>query len=130
MDDIDMGLRELEAHFQLVAVLLMNSNRSPPFLAPLLQLALEPQRVAEAFLPTMPSDDLYELRQIITTRDPGDHLRVTSRMTFYTCANGHPFSVGSCGSPQVVSKCQCGAIIGMGVSNQTRMGEYGIQKLF
>ena len=32
---------------------------------------------------------------------------------WYTCANGHPFTVGECGMPMQLARCpQCGAAIG------------------
>jgi hypothetical protein len=106
-DDLDVGLRELEAHFQLAAVLLTRCNRTPPFLQPLLQLAMSPAQMRNAFLPTMPSDEMFDVRNAIQQR--GENLH------YYTCPNGHTFAVGECGNPQEASYCRtCRAPIGMG----------------
>jgi hypothetical protein len=37
---------------------------------------------------------------------------MVERVKWYTCPNGHPFSIGECGKPMVKAVCFCGAEIG------------------
>lgn len=72
-------------------------------LAPLCQIASQPQNVTNSFLPTMPDDHTSEARQWLSER----------KLVMYTCAKGHPCVVGECGRPVVTSKCpDCGILVG------------------
>ncbi|XP_051273053.1 E3 ubiquitin-protein ligase rnf213-beta isoform X1 [Dicentrarchus labrax] len=88
---------ELLVHLDSV---LLSEN---PLLLPLYQIASQPQNVTNSFLPTMPDDHTSEAKQWLT-KDPKAQL--------YYCANGHPWFVGNCGKPVVVSRCHCGLPIG------------------
>ena len=111
VDDMDRGLREVETHFQLV-VLLVSRTRPSPFLTPLVNLALDATRMPKAYLPTMPSDEMFEVRSAIQSAG-------RENLTYYTCSNGHAFAVGECGQPRATTHCRtCNQPIGMGVQNQ------------
>uniref|UniRef100_A0A3Q3EUN5 RING-type E3 ubiquitin transferase n=1 Tax=Labrus bergylta TaxID=56723 RepID=A0A3Q3EUN5_9LABR len=94
-------LLELLVHLDSV---LLSGNH---LLAPLHQIAFQPQNVTNSFLPTMPDDHTNEVRQWLTGE---------KKLEAYYCANGHPSFVGECGKPVVISRCTCGAAIG-GVSH-------------
>ncbi|XP_060883843.1 E3 ubiquitin-protein ligase rnf213-beta [Labrus mixtus] len=99
-------LLELLVHLDSV---LLSGNH---LLAPLHQIAFQPQNVTNSFLPTMPDDHTNEVRQWLT----GER-----KLEEYYCANGHPSFVGECGKPVVISRCPCGAPIG-GVSHMPVQG--------
>ncbi|XP_072568016.1 E3 ubiquitin-protein ligase rnf213-beta isoform X2 [Paramormyrops kingsleyae] len=98
-----------------------------PLVAPLCQIAFQPQTMTAAFLPTMPDDRSSEARQWMT--------RETTLRT-YTCSNGHMCFVGECGRPVQESRCpECNVPIGginhaavagfretQSVADQTRTG--------
>ena len=94
-DDVDRGLREVEAHFQLV-VLLLSRSRHSPFLTPLVALALDATRMPNTYLPTMPSDEMFKVRSAIQRAG-------RENLTYYTCPNGHAFAVGECGQPRAIT---------------------------
>ncbi|XP_033741837.1 E3 ubiquitin-protein ligase rnf213-alpha-like [Pecten maximus] len=79
-------------------------------LQPLITLALLPQNMARSFLPTMPQDDMIEIKEaLLAARDQtgGENPVV------YRCPNGHPYIIGNCGRPAVLGKCKdCGEAIG------------------
>ena len=109
-DDVDRGLREIEAHFQLVALLLSHSP-ALLFLGPLVSLALDATPLQNVFLPTMPSDEMF--------RSPlGYSTFGRENLTYYMCPNGHAFPVGEYGQPRASSHCRtCNLPIGMGAQN-------------
>ncbi|XP_053269183.1 E3 ubiquitin-protein ligase rnf213-beta isoform X1 [Pleuronectes platessa] len=89
----------LELLVHLGSVLLSGNK----LLAPLSQIASEPQNARNYFLPTMPDDHSAEARQWLKD----------TRLQSYTCDNGHVCFVGECGKPMVISKCpDCGISIG------------------
>nr|XP_046232923.1 E3 ubiquitin-protein ligase rnf213-beta [Scatophagus argus]XP_046232924.1 E3 ubiquitin-protein ligase rnf213-beta [Scatophagus argus] len=91
-------LLELLVHLDSV---LLSGN---PLLAPLYQIAFQPQNVTDSFLPTMPDDHTTEASQ---------WMRREGNAQLYYCANGHACFVGMCGKPMVISKCvDCGLPIG------------------
>lgn len=70
-------------------------------LEPLHELALTPNNMQNAFLPTMPDDMLHVAQQAM------------GQLQWYLCPNGHPCTVGECGQPMEVSRCpDCRADIG------------------
>ncbi|XP_021342051.1 E3 ubiquitin-protein ligase rnf213-alpha-like, partial [Mizuhopecten yessoensis] len=79
-------------------------------LQPLITLALLPQNMARCFLPTMPQDDMSEVKEaLLAARD----LHGNENPVVYRCPNGHPYIIGNCGRPAVLGKCKdCGADIG------------------
>ncbi|XP_054454921.1 E3 ubiquitin-protein ligase rnf213-beta [Anoplopoma fimbria] len=90
----------LELLVHLDSVILSGNS----LLAPLHQIASQPQNVRNSFLPTMPDDHTSEVRQ---------WLALDTRAKMYYCANGHPCVVTECGRPMVQAKCnECGVLIG------------------
>ncbi|XP_061169263.1 E3 ubiquitin-protein ligase RNF213-like isoform X1 [Saccostrea echinata] len=85
---------------------------------PLNKLVQQPQDMQRAFLPTMPQDDVAEIKEaLLAARQGGDENPV-----FYRCPNGHPYVIGNCGRPATVGRCkECGQEIG-GQSYQLRAG--------
>lgn len=75
---------------------------------PLRDLLLEPSTISEKYLPTMPQDNLYDVKIAMNpSQGGGDNNR------FYTCPNGHIYVIGNCGRPWIKDKCkECGEIIG------------------
>ncbi|XP_028976279.2 E3 ubiquitin-protein ligase rnf213-beta isoform X3 [Esox lucius] len=92
----------LELLVHEVAVLLNGST----LLAPLLQIATQPQTMTGSYLPTMPDDHTTEAHQWL--KRAGER-----NLKMYFCMNGHPCFVGECGRPVAVSKCpDCGVPVG------------------
>ncbi|XP_034426662.1 E3 ubiquitin-protein ligase rnf213-beta-like [Hippoglossus hippoglossus] len=88
---------ELLVHLSSV---LLSGNK---LLAPLYQIAFQPQNATNYFLPMMPDDRSSEARQWLAGE----------KLLSYTCANGHVCFVAGCGKPVVLSKCpDCGLPIG------------------
>ncbi|KAL0964856.1 hypothetical protein UPYG_G00329960 [Umbra pygmaea] len=75
-------------------------------LAPLHQVAYQPQKTTGCYLPTMPDDHTSDAVQWMKRgREPNAKM--------YYCANGHACFVGECGKPVAKSKCaDCGVEIG------------------
>uniref|UniRef100_A0A2K6UDD8 E3 ubiquitin-protein ligase RNF213 n=1 Tax=Saimiri boliviensis boliviensis TaxID=39432 RepID=A0A2K6UDD8_SAIBB len=89
-----------EMAIHAAAVLLCGQNK---VLEPLKNLAFSPANMANAFLPTMPEDLLAQARS----------WKGLEGVSWYTCPNGHPCSVGECGRPMEQSVCiDCRALIG------------------
>ncbi|XP_056152727.1 E3 ubiquitin-protein ligase rnf213-beta [Lampris incognitus] len=92
------ALLELLIHMDSVLI----SRNS--LLAPLYQIAFQPQSATRSFLPTMPDDHTSEATQWLTGE---------KSLKMYKCANGHPCFVGECGKPMALSKCpDCGIPVG------------------
>lgn len=74
---------------------------------PLKELIDSPLNAKDSFLPTMPQDTIYDIRNAIIS---GNQNEVP---TFYACPNGHPYVLFDCGRPWVIHNCKtCGAQIG------------------
>jgi hypothetical protein len=56
------------------------------------------------FLPTMPHDETFEAKQVLTGQG--------GVRQWYQCRNGHTFGIGECGKPTQQAKCHCGQPIG------------------
>ncbi|XP_032097310.1 E3 ubiquitin-protein ligase RNF213 isoform X3 [Sapajus apella] len=98
-----------EMAIHTAAVLLCGQNK---VLGPLKNLAFSPADMANAFLPTMPEDLLAQARR----------WKGLEGVSWYTCPNGHPCSVGECGRPMEQSVCiDCRAPIG-GVNHRPQDG--------
>nr|XP_046210346.1 E3 ubiquitin-protein ligase rnf213-beta isoform X1 [Oncorhynchus gorbuscha]XP_046210347.1 E3 ubiquitin-protein ligase rnf213-beta isoform X1 [Oncorhynchus gorbuscha]XP_046210348.1 E3 ubiquitin-protein ligase rnf213-beta isoform X1 [Oncorhynchus gorbuscha] len=90
----------LELLVHAYAVLLSGTT----LLAPLHQIASQPQNMTGSYLPTMPDDHTSEARQWMTKEN---------KIKMYFCANGHACFVGECGKPVATSKClDCGVPVG------------------
>ncbi|XP_060085808.1 E3 ubiquitin-protein ligase RNF213-like [Ylistrum balloti] len=79
-------------------------------LQPLITLALLPQNMARSFLPTMPQDDMTQIKEaLLAARDQTG----AENPVIYRCPNGHPYIIGNCGRPATKGQCKdCGADIG------------------
>ncbi|XP_041354588.1 E3 ubiquitin-protein ligase RNF213-like [Gigantopelta aegis] len=85
-------------HFSLV---LRNCPEKKNFLHPLIAMATNPALFTNSYLPTMPQDDLSQIRQVLTG------------VVYYRCPRGHPYAIGECGRPYTESRCnECGSRIG------------------
>ncbi|XP_056014152.1 E3 ubiquitin-protein ligase rnf213-alpha-like isoform X2 [Ostrea edulis] len=102
-------------HFFITLLQIPNERT---LLEPLNRLVQQPQDMQRAFLPTMPQDDVAEIKEaLLAARQGGDENPV-----FYRCPNGHPYIIGNCGRPATVGRCKdCGQEIG-GQSYQLRAG--------
>ncbi|XP_008588585.1 PREDICTED: E3 ubiquitin-protein ligase RNF213, partial [Galeopterus variegatus] len=104
----------LEMAIHTAAILLCGQNRA---LEPLKNLAFSPDKMVNAFLPTMPEDMLAQARK----------WKGLETVRWYTCRNGHPCSVGECGMPMERSCCvDCGAPIG-GINHRPQDGFHVIE---
>ncbi|CAC5383752.1 RNF213 [Mytilus coruscus] len=80
-------------------------------IAPLKKIATEPDKMMEAFFPTMPHDEKFELLQHLRQMTETDGSNFS--LKYYRCPNGHIYVIGDCGRPWVKAKCnECGADIG------------------
>ncbi|KAK3585576.1 hypothetical protein CHS0354_036763 [Potamilus streckersoni] len=98
------GVLCLLMHCDLV---LRNINGDKTLVQPLIRLATQPQSMKDAFIPTMPQDDVQKIKEVLQAHKGQD------TPVFYRCPNGHPYVIGDCGRPYTVSKCpKCGLEIG------------------
>ncbi|KAK3585578.1 hypothetical protein CHS0354_036765 [Potamilus streckersoni] len=113
LDLKQQGVLCLLMHCDLV---LRNLHGDSTLIQPLVRLSTQPQTMRAAFLPTMPQDDVEEIRAVLLAHRQGDN------PVFYRCPNGHPYVIGDCGRPATVGVCKaCGAVIG-GQGYQLRPG--------
>ena len=105
-DQTDVALQELVLHYRLVTRMLMSHSSGGNLLLPFCLLAHDPARLGMGvYLPTMPSDDLF---QVVGSQG--------ERLHYYYCTNGHPYAVGNCGNPEETAKCPtCAVPIGKGI---------------
>ena len=93
----ERSLSALVVHFITV---LTHKTHHCRLLFALSRLAFNPDAMAQAFLPTMPEDDLFAARQAF---DGGQ---------WYVCPRGHPYLITECGRPLEEYVCDCGERIG------------------
>ena len=87
-NQFESALMDLEVHFKIVSRVVFQSNITNNLLFPLCQLSHEPERLGSSiYLPTMPSDELFEVRAAIQER--GENLH------YFFCPNGHGYAVGT-----------------------------------
>ncbi|XP_060599995.1 E3 ubiquitin-protein ligase RNF213-like [Ruditapes philippinarum] len=108
-DLLQQGLKCIILHFQSV---FLNLDCERTLLQPLRTLMTSPQSCTNWFLPTMPQDDLEDVKvALLAARNQirgADHNPV-----FYRCPNGHPYVIGNCGRAVERAYCrECGAEIG------------------
>ena len=105
---LNIGL--LVMHVNLVV-----STSNLKILKPFVELLNKPSDFKNAFLPSLPHDDDYELFQ--------EFKKLNKEVTkFYKCSNGHLYTIGDCTKPAVTGKCPtCGDTIG-GAGHQLAAG--------
>ncbi|XP_041347097.1 E3 ubiquitin-protein ligase RNF213-like [Gigantopelta aegis] len=85
-------------HFSLV---LRNCQKKKNFLHPLITMATNPALLTNTLLPTMPQDDLLQIKQAL------------QGAVIYRCPNGHAYAIGDCGQPATKGMCNvCHSEIG------------------
>ncbi|XP_073505879.1 E3 ubiquitin-protein ligase RNF213 isoform X2 [Phyllobates terribilis] len=83
-----------------MAAVLLNGNH--PLLSPLRNMAFQPTRMQNSYLPTMPEDLMIYAKGAMP-----------EQLQWYRCPNGHYCTVGECGQPMQTSRClDCGAAVG------------------
>ncbi|XP_053396012.1 E3 ubiquitin-protein ligase rnf213-alpha-like [Mercenaria mercenaria] len=102
------GIQSLIVHFLAV---MKHLKGEKTLLRPLYSLVAKPQLCTNFFIPTMPQDDLEDVKEAILA-SRGTVKGADQTAAFYRCPNGHPYVIGDCGRPFVKAKCQCGAEIG------------------
>lgn len=82
---------------------------------PLGKLLTESVTLVDKFLPTMPQDELYDVKVALGTAMHHETTR------FYACPNGHIYTIGNCGRPWVTARCsECNEPIGGANHNLTQ----------
>ncbi|XP_022783821.1 E3 ubiquitin-protein ligase rnf213-alpha-like [Stylophora pistillata] len=95
---LDQSLAEIVIHTTAV----LQSTNQITLCEPLRQLMDNPAALMNAYLPTMPDDNLQEA--MAGMRDTG---------SWYQCPRGHPYYIGDCGRPVEVKVCpECKVQIG------------------
>eukprot|EP00731_Ephydatia_muelleri_P024235 Em0016g506a len=79
--------------------IVLSVKKDADVLAPFVNMLNNPSALVNAYLPTMPEDNLPDVRRAISGQ-------------FYQCPRGHPYLVTECGRPMVTYTCHCGAQIG------------------
>ncbi|XP_052062754.1 E3 ubiquitin-protein ligase rnf213-alpha-like isoform X2 [Mytilus californianus] len=79
-------------------------------LTPLQKIALDPTSMVNSFFPTMPQDEIQEIKEaLLAARDKTPN----ENPVFYRCPTGHPYVIGDCGRPYYLGHCkECGLQIG------------------
>ncbi|XP_076467024.1 E3 ubiquitin-protein ligase RNF213-like [Babylonia areolata] len=98
--DQDLGTQSLLCvltHLRLA--LRPRAGPAPSLLSPLSALLFQPATMVNAFLPTMPQDNIQEVLAVIQER-------------VWQCPRGHRYLIGDCGQPAVEGMCPCGHKIG------------------
>ncbi|XP_076466869.1 E3 ubiquitin-protein ligase rnf213-alpha-like [Babylonia areolata] len=98
--DQDLGTQSLLCvltHLRLA--LRPRASPAPSLLSPLSALLFQPATMVNAFLPTMPQDNIQEVLAVIQER-------------VWQCPRGHRYLIGNCGQPMEESVCPCGLKIG------------------
>ncbi|KAL4233165.1 hypothetical protein ACF0H5_007850 [Mactra antiquata] len=112
MPDTDLRVQGTQCLIMHYLSVMSHFKGERTLLQPLLALMKNPQNCQQYYLPTMPQDDLDDVREaLLAARNQvrgADHNPV-----FYRCPNGHPYVIGDCGRPATVGNCRdCGAAIG------------------
>ncbi|CAC5425030.1 RNF213 [Mytilus coruscus] len=105
-----MNISKQGIQFLLVHLIIMMKKNPDKIalIAPLKNIAFNPESMMKSYFPTMPQDDLKELKQaLLEARTESEN------PVIYRCPNGHPYVIGDCGRPYFVYKCHtCGQEIG------------------
>ncbi|VDI24291.1 Hypothetical predicted protein, partial [Mytilus galloprovincialis] len=97
----------LLTHFK---ILMSEIPGKTTLLTPLQKIALDPTTMVNSFFPTMPQDEIQEIKEaLLAARDTTPN----ENPVFYRCPTGHPYVIGDCGRPYVLGQCrECGLQIG------------------
>ncbi|XP_063404431.1 E3 ubiquitin-protein ligase rnf213-alpha-like [Mytilus trossulus] len=116
MELADQNISCLLTHF---LVMMAEIPGKTTLLTPLHRITLEPQGMAQSYFPSMPQDEVSEIKEALLAarqQTPGEN------PVFYRCPNGHPYVIGNCGRAATVGICKaCGREIG-GEGYQLRAG--------
>ncbi|XP_073505318.1 E3 ubiquitin-protein ligase RNF213-like [Phyllobates terribilis] len=98
-----------------MAAVLLNGNH--PLLSPLRNMAFQPTRMQNSYLPTMAEDLVIYAKGAMN-----------EQLQWYRCSNGHYCTVGESGKPMQTSRClDCGADVG-GQNHRPHQGFQIIQQ--
>ena len=96
--DIDLTMILLQLKYSII-------YSKSSILKPLREILTQPDKIQDCYLPTMPQDNLYDIKIAMQSR--------SSTNKFYSCPNGHIYVIGDCGRPWIMDKCKtCGEVIG------------------
>ncbi|KAL3881537.1 hypothetical protein ACJMK2_027969, partial [Sinanodonta woodiana] len=92
-------------------LLLRNLNGDRNLMQPLVRMATQPETLTNPFLPTMPQEDVADIRAALLAARGRPNM--DDNPAIYRCPNGHPYMIGNCGRPAQAATCkECGAPIG------------------
>ncbi|VDI70333.1 Hypothetical predicted protein [Mytilus galloprovincialis] len=97
MDVSQQNIACLLTHFLLV---MSEIPGQTTLVTPLVEIALRPENMTKAFLPTMPQDDIDEIERAVLAASSA-----FENPKFYKCKNGHRYLIGNCGRPWIKQKC-------------------------
>ncbi|XP_062573630.1 E3 ubiquitin-protein ligase rnf213-alpha-like, partial [Saccostrea cucullata] len=108
-EGMDLGHQSKVCLLNHFFITLLQIPEKRTLIEPLNKLVQQPQDMQGAFLPTMPQDNVAEMREaLLAARGVND-----ANPVFYRCPNGHPYVIGNCGRPAIVGRCKdCGQEIG------------------
>nr|XP_022293483.1 E3 ubiquitin-protein ligase rnf213-alpha-like isoform X1 [Crassostrea virginica] len=108
-EGMDLGHQSTVCLLHHLFITLLEIPEEKTLIEPLNRLAQQPADMQRSYLPTMPQDDVAEIKEaLLAARKGGDENPV-----FYRCPNGHPYVIGNCGRPYYRGHCKdCGAEIG------------------
>nr|XP_034331576.1 E3 ubiquitin-protein ligase rnf213-alpha [Crassostrea gigas] len=108
-EGMDLGHQSTVCLLNHFFITLLEIPEERTLVEPLNRLVQQPGDMQNSFLPTMPQDDVAEIKEaLLAARRGGDENPV-----FYRCPNGHPYVIGNCGRPYYRGRCKdCGADIG------------------
>jgi hypothetical protein len=98
--------KEIDFNLLLVEIKYTILYSKSSLIEPLKSLLADPATIMDKFLPTMPQDQLFDIKTALGTVP-------TESTRFYACPNGHIYTIGNCGRPWVTAKCtECNEVIG------------------
>ncbi|XP_070190023.1 E3 ubiquitin-protein ligase rnf213-alpha-like [Littorina saxatilis] len=95
----DLGQQSLGCLLTHLWLTLRPGARPSNLLHPLSDFVFQPATMMNAFLPTMPQDNLQEVLAVLNEK-------------VWQCPNGHRYLIGDCGKPYYEGRCPCGQKIG------------------
>ncbi|XP_013380375.1 E3 ubiquitin-protein ligase rnf213-alpha-like [Lingula anatina] len=107
-DRLHQQMSALVIHAMVIYSVKCTTVRQKGILEPFLKMFQKPQDMNASYFPTMPQDELSEIREAVHSGRTGGQAD-----TLWVCPNGHPYVIGDCGRPAVEAQCQtCGIKIG------------------